>query len=113
MEIENLISRSCSSRTITKKFEDLHIAIIKKYYNAVEVSIDYPRKRVEMDIIMDDNDYDPKTVNTNLPTLRLNLLFKNLKEYLKSCLEKDNKSIAFYAGLIKSHTQQDVLLTIV
>lgn len=109
-EIENLISQSCPNREISQKFKNLHVAILKKYYNASDVSIDYHRKRVAMDIVMDDSVYNPKKVNTYLPTLHANLLFKNLNDFLKSCLDKDHKSLAFYASLLRSFANKDVTL---
>ena len=55
-----------------------------------------------MDIILDDNLYDPKTINMNLPTFKANIIFMNLKDFLKSCIEKDDRSTAFYARLLSS-----------
>ncbi|WP_282159870.1 hypothetical protein [Ulvibacterium marinum] len=110
-EVENLISRSCANQKVTDKFEKLHIALLKKYYNAADVSIDYHRKRVKMDIIMDDTSYDPKKVNLYLPTLHANLLFKNLKDFLRSCVDKDSKSLGFYAGLLRTFANKEVMLT--
>jgi len=112
-EIENLISKSCSQSKMSKKFQNLHIAILKKHYNAADVSIDYHRKRIVMDIVMDDSCYDPEKVNSSLPTLRANLLFKNLKEFLSSSLDKDNVSIAFYARLLRSYEKRNTNLSIV
>lgn len=113
MEIERLISRSCAKGKMTKSFQHLHLLIVKKHYNAVDVSIDYHRKRIAMDIVIDDKSYDPRTVNLNVPTLHANLLFRNLKDFLKSCLDTDNKSLAFYAGLLRSYANKDVRLTAV
>ncbi len=113
MELESLISRSCAKGKMTKNFQSLHELIVKKHYNAAEVSIDYHRKRIEMDIVIDDSAYDPKKVNTNVPTLHANLLFKNLCDFLKSCLETDRNSLAFYAGLLRSFAHTDVKLTAV
>lgn len=112
-EIESLISRSCAKGKMTTKFQNFHELIVKKHYNAADVSIDYHRKRIEMDIVLDDKLYDPRTVNMNVPTLHANLLFKNLKDFLKSCLETDKNSLAFYAGLLRSFTKKDVTLTAV
>ncbi|MCM4162249.1 MULTISPECIES: hypothetical protein [unclassified Arenibacter] len=112
-EIENLISKSCSKSKMSQKFQNLHVAILKKHYNAADVSIDYHRKRVIMDIVMDDSCYDPNKVNSALPTLRANLLFKNLKEFLSSSLDKDNVSIAFYARLIRAYDNRNVTLSVV
>lgn len=100
MEMEKLIARSSAKGKMTKKIQSFHEAIIKKHYNASDVVIDYHRHRVKMNIVMDENGYDPKTVNMNLVILPMNLFFKNLREFLKSCLEGDPKSIAFYAKLI-------------
>ncbi|WP_291864586.1 hypothetical protein [Maribacter sp.] len=112
MDVENLISRSCTDQTNTLNFKRLHIALLKKYYNAADVSIDYYRHRVKMDIVIDDKQYNPKTANVNLPVVHANLFFKNLKEFLKSCIDKDSKSLGFYATLLRSFTQQEVKLSI-
>lgn len=107
MELENLISLSCKNAAKSRKFEQLHIAILKKYYNATDVSIDYHRHRIKMDIVMDDKVYNPRKANTFLPTLYTNLLFNNLKKFLGSCIEIDDKSIGFYAQLINTFTVQE------
>ena len=112
-EIENLISKSCANQKATEKFERLHVALLKKYYNAADVTIDYHRKRVALDIVIDDKQYDPMKVNTHIPTLHANLLFKNLKDFLKSCIDMDTKSLGFYAGLLRTFTKKEVRLTVV
>mgnify|MGYP003635706061 FL=1 len=109
-EIESLITRSCPNRNVPQKFKNLHVAILKKYYNASDVSIDYHRKRVAMDIIIDDGLYDPKKVNMYIPTLHANLLFKNLNDFLKASLDNDHKSLAFYASLLRSYEHKDITL---
>lgn len=101
MEMERLIARGSAKGKMTKKIQSFHEAIIKKHYNASDVKIDYHRHRVKMNLIMDESGYDPKTANVNLAILPMNLFFKNLRDFLKSCLEEDAKSIAFYAKLIK------------
>lgn len=110
MEIESLISRSCSKGEVTEQSQYLHKAILKKHYNAVGVQIDYHRKRVEMDIVMDDSAYDPKKVNTSMPIFHANFFFKNLKDFLKSCIDSDSRSLAFYAGLLRSVTKKEIPL---
>lgn len=109
-ETEKLISQSCSTGVSTEKFQALHQLIVKKHYNAAEVSIDYHRKRIALDIVVDDNMYNPRGLNVNLPTLHVNLLFQNLREFLNSCLETDKKSLAFYAWLLRSYSNKDVPL---
>tara|TARA_R110002020_G_scaffold451908_1_gene666139 strand:- start:1983 stop:2357 length:375 start_codon:yes stop_codon:yes gene_type:complete len=102
VELEKLISLSCKNPTGSKKYEDLHVALLKKHYSATNVTIDYHRHRIQMEVIEDVSLYDPKTVNTYLPTFYTNLLFKNLCNFLISCVEKDNKSIGFYIQLLNS-----------
>ncbi len=110
MEIEGLISQSCANANLNKRFQNLHKMILKKHYNATYVSIDYHRKRVSMDIVMDDQSYDPRSVNLHLNTFPANFFFRDLCAFLKSCLEDDSKSLAFYAGLLRSFTKKDVTL---
>jgi len=111
MEIEDVISQSCTDQKMTAKARNLHIAILKKYYNATDVNIDYHRKRVALDIVMDDTAYDPNKVNLYIPTLHANLLFKNLCDFLKSCIDKDNKSLAFYSNLLRTFKKKESLYT--
>ena len=113
MEIENLISQSCADGGVSKRFQNLHKLLLKKYYNAAHVVIDYHRKRVKMDLVIDDHDYDPSSLNTEMPTIPANFFFADLCDFLKSNLEKDHKSLAFYAGLLKSYANKDVALATV
>jgi len=113
LDVENLISRSSSFQKSSSKFNKLHVAILKKHYNAADVSIDYHRNRITMNIVVDDKQYDPKTINTNLNTIYTNLFFENLKDFLNSCIDKDTKSLAFYASLLRSFTKKDVELSVV
>lgn len=100
-EVEKIISGSSAKGKMTRKIQDFHEAIIKKHYNAADVKIDYHRRRIKMDIVMDDEAYNPKKPNINLKTLHMNLIFENIHAFLKSCIEKDTKSLAFYAKLIQ------------
>jgi len=107
-EIETLIAQNSPTQKVPQNLEKLHVALLKKHYNATDVSIDYHRRRVEMDIVMDDTVYDPKKVNLCIPTLHANLLFRNLYDFLKSCIDRDAKSIAFYAMLLRMYRKADM-----
>ena len=104
LKLDKLISLSCKSAKSLNKYEQLHIDLLKKYYNAADVSIDYHRHRVKMDIVTDDSLYDPKKANTESPILYTNLLFDNLRNFLRSCIDKDEKSIGFYSQLLNNFT---------
>ena len=105
METERLILNSC---TKTKRSRELHKVILKKYYNAADVTIDYTRHRVAMDIVIDNNAFNPSKVNTIIATVPMNLSFKNICNLLRSCLEEDIKSLAFYARLLKDYANKDI-----
>ncbi len=107
-QIERLIAQSCTPGRLSATFQNLHESIIKKHYNAAEVSIDYHRQRVKMEIVLDDEAYDPKSANLNLPTFPANFYFKDLCDFLRSCIRDDQKSLAFYSGILKSFTRKDV-----
>ena len=110
MEIEMLIAQSCDPKKLNMRFRKMHQLILKKHYNAADVAIDYHRKRVKMDIVVDDSQYQPDTVNTNMATFPANFFFNNLCDFLRSCLTDDNKSLAFYTGLLKTFAKKDVEL---
>ena len=76
-EMNKVISASCEEQQTTENFKDLHIAILKRYYKAIDVKIDYHRKRVVMDIIIDESKYDAKKLNTYLQTFNANIIFRN------------------------------------
>ncbi len=113
LELENLIAQSCKSPMRSKRFKELHILLLKKYYNAANVSIDYHRHRVKMDIVIDDATYQPGKINVNIPVIPTNLLFDNLKNFLKSCLDKDQKSLGFYAQILHSFAKKEQNFTLV
>ena len=108
LELDKLISLSCKSPSSLKQYEQLHVALLKKYYNAVDVHIDYHRHRVQMDIVTDDSYYKPNKVNTHLPILYTNLLFDNLRSFLTSCIDRDEKSIGFYSQLLTRFTDKKI-----
>ncbi|MEM8999535.1 MAG: hypothetical protein AAGB24_04660 [Bacteroidota bacterium] len=112
-EIEKLIIKSCRLSELDPNFQDFHKMLLKKYYNAADVCIDYHRHRITLDIIMNDEAYDPKTVNLIIPTIPANIFFKNLCDFLKSCLEKDVKSLAFYARLLKNYSNKDITALVI
>lgn len=112
MEMENLITRSSKKENITSRFQDLHKSILRKHYNAADVEIDYHRHRVKMDVVLNDEDYNHSTINTVVQTIPVNLFYKDLAVFLRSCLLKDVKSLAFYACLLQKHTDQDISMLV-
>ncbi|WP_350284442.1 hypothetical protein [uncultured Croceitalea sp.] len=107
MEIEKIIAHSSARGKMTKKVQCFHEALIQKHYNATDVKIDYHRHRVNMNLVLDESGYDCSTVNLNLPILPMNLFFQSLSAFLKSCIQYDTNSIAFYAKLLKDFSSKN------
>ncbi|KQC30343.1 hypothetical protein [Flagellimonas eckloniae] len=112
MEMENLITKSSTRENITSRFQDLHKSILRKHYNAADVEIDYHRQRIKMDVVLNDQEYDPNTINLVVCTIPVNLFYKDLASFLRSCLLKDVKSLAFYASLLRKHTDKDISMLV-
>ena len=111
MEIENLIDRSITKNGEPEEhLKEFHLALVKRHYNAACVAIDYHRHRIKMDVIVNDQEYNPLKVNLVMTTVPVNLFYINLEDFLKSCLGHDVKSLAFYAGLIQAYAKKDVAL---
>ncbi|WP_298995356.1 hypothetical protein ACOKFD_14300 [Flagellimonas sp. S174] len=108
MEMENLITKSSANPNITSRCQDFHKSILRKHYNAADVEIDYNRHRIKMDVVLNDMEYDPKTINTVVSTMPVNLFYEQLTTFLKSCLAQDVKSLAFYARLLKQYSNKDI-----
>lgn len=102
-KMEILINKSCQNGNTKNSLKELHIALIQKYYNASDVSIDYHRQRVNMNILFDDSSYNPKSIHNSLDTFPVNLLFNNLGEFLKTCIEDVHKHVPFYTELLKTY----------
>ena len=61
-----------------------------------------------MDIVINNQEYNPSKVNTVIATVPMNLSFKSICNLLRSCLESDVKSLAFYARILKDFANKDV-----
>lgn len=85
-EFKNFIHTSCTdSETEIKKYSSLHKGIIKMYFGARRVEIDYKNQLIKAEIPMSDFEYT--TVNFEC---------QDLDCFLSSCLKKDKRSLNFY-----------------
>ena len=81
-------------------FNGFHTDLVKRCYNAVEVHWDYANKKIAMHVIVDDDAYDPSTINMNMETLPVVVSYLDLRSYLESCILKDNRSVLHYLKLL-------------
>ena len=89
-EMNNLITYSCNNQNVsTERFSTFHKALLKKHFEASEVSIDLEQNTLHLKILVENNKY----VNVNFE-------YQSLEALLKSCLEKDDNSLGFYQNML-------------
>lgn len=89
-EVKNLISYSISNKDADhKKFESLHRAIIKKYFDAKDIKINYMAQTIDLQLPMS---------NTNYTAITFECL--DLNNFLQSCIKSDEQSVFFYQNLL-------------
>ncbi|MBE7640756.1 MULTISPECIES: hypothetical protein [Salegentibacter] len=86
-DFKSLISHSIFHLKSEKNsnYTILHRAIIKKYFDAKNVQINYKKHTVDLQIPVGKRKYTGITFEC-----------QDLERFLKSCLKKDKKSILFY-----------------
>jgi len=89
-EVKNLIAFSIANPEFEKaKFEDLHKSIIKKYFDARDIKIDYKALTIDLKLPMSNNKY------THITFECLDLI-----GFLQSCLRSDEGSLYFYQDML-------------
>ncbi|MFD1094245.1 hypothetical protein [Salegentibacter chungangensis] len=89
-EVKHLISYSISNiEEQNSNYKTMHRAIIKKYFEAKNVHINYQEHTVEMEIPVGNRKYT-----------RITFECQKLERFLKSCLKKDEKSLYFYQNIL-------------
>ena len=92
-ELKNLISYSIINRSQeNSNFHLMHRAIIKKYFDAKNVNINYQEQTVEMQLPVGQRKYTNITFEC-----------QDLERFLKSCLKKDDKSLFFYQDVLEHY----------
>ncbi len=89
-EVKNLISYSISNKEEDiQKFESLHKAVIKKYFEAKDIKINYIAQTIDLKLPISNNNYTAITFEC-----------LDLNNFLQSCLKKDEQSLFFYQNLL-------------
>ncbi len=92
-EVKNLISYSITNQEVEKhKFESLHCAILKKYFDARDIKINYLAKTIDLNLPMSNSNYTAITFEC-----------LDLDNFLQACLKSDKESINFYQNLITDY----------
>lgn len=92
-EVKNLISYSITNKDVDKqKFEGLHRAIIKKYFEAKDIEINYLAQTIDLKLPMSNSHYTGITFEC-----------LDLNGFLQSCVKSDEKSLYFYQNLLSHY----------
>lgn len=92
-EVKNLISYSITNpEEDKKKFESLHTAVIKKYFEAKDIKINYIAQTIDLQLPMSNNNY-----------IAITFECLDLNNFLQSCLKKDEQSLFFYQNLLSNY----------
>ena len=92
-EIKNLISFSVQEKNVENSgFQTLHRAILKKYFEAKHVVINYKAQTIDMKLPVGQRKYTSITFEC-----------QDIERFLKSCLKKDEKSLFYYQSLLSNY----------
>ncbi len=89
-DVKNLISYTISNQEVDNvKFKSLHKAIIKRYFDAKKVKINYKEQTVSIQLPVSKDNYTPVTFEC-----------LDLGSFIQSCVKTDDNSLFFYQNLL-------------
>lgn len=89
-EIKNLLAYSCNEGQKTgASFSSLHKGLVKVYFEAKNVEIDYDRHKVKVDLPITPTEYTKVSFDC-----------QDLERFLKSCIKTDKKSLLYYQNVL-------------
>ncbi|MUP44542.1 hypothetical protein E0K83_02125 [Gramella sp. BOM4] len=92
-ELKNLISFSVQDRNVENNgFQTLHRSIVKKYFDAKQVVINYKDQTIDLKLPVGQRKYTSITFEC-----------QDIERFLKSCLKKDEKSLFYYQSLLSNY----------
>lgn len=93
-KFKQFIHSSCTDCPVTTaSYNSLHKGIVKMYFSARKVEIDYEKSIIKAEIPITDFDYT--TVNFEC---------QDLDRFLSSCLKKDQRSLNFYQSSLNYYS---------
>ena len=92
-EVKNLISYSIlNSDDKNQKFEELHCAILSKYFDAKDIQINYRAQTIDLQLPMSNKNYT-----------RITFECLDLNNFIQSCLKSDQDSLYYYQNLLSNY----------
>ena len=97
-EVKNLVSHSCSGNAESgSAFTSFHKGLVKLYFEARNVEIDYQLQNVKVEILVGANQYT--TVSFEC---------QDLERFLRSCVRADKRSLLYYQNVLSYYSTSKV-----
>ena len=97
-EFKNFVHNSClDSKEKSSVYSSLHKGIIKMYFNARKVEIDYENDMIKAEIPVSDHEY-----------INVNFECQDMDRFLSSCIKKDKRSLNFYRNTLNYYSLSEV-----
>ena len=97
-EFKNFVHTTCqNSGEALKDYSSLHKGIIKMYFSARKVEIDYEKSIVKAEIPVSDHHYTTICFEC-----------QDLDRFLSSCIRKDKRSLNFYQSSLNYYNLSQV-----
>ena len=93
-EVKNLVTYSChGSKETGSPFTSLHKGLVKLYFEARNVEIDYQNQIVKVEIPVAANNYTSVSFEC-----------QDLERFLRSCVRSDKKSLLYYQNVLSYYS---------
>lgn len=91
-EVKNYIHASVVNSEEHPRFESFHKSILKKYFDAKNIKINYTAQTITLDLPMSNKNYTAITFEC-----------LDLSSFLSSLVKNDEQSLFFYQSLLSNH----------
>lgn len=100
-DLNILIDISCLEKANVKLFKEFHNSLISLAYKATDVEIEYGRKRIYMNVLLEEvkGDYLIRYDDSTLRGMSTNLYYSQLKHFLKLCVKDEAYVVENYTTL--------------
>lgn len=98
-----LIDRSCDFETSETSFYTFHKSLLKYFFNAIAVTIDYDKKLISLWNSKPTSKEEYRLYDLN-EAVSSKVNYTNLKDTLKGCLEEGEKQERFYKRLLNFYS---------
>ncbi|GLB51485.1 hypothetical protein NBRC110019_05240 [Neptunitalea chrysea] len=102
-EMRRLLAYSCNDSSIENNhYENLHLVILKKHFNAEDVRIDHLNNVIHVHICLDGGAdfFGRKSV------VDVEMKYTDINEFLQNCIEGSDQNIFFYKNILNFYSRE-------